>query len=215
MRPRWSQHGSDPRQRALGQLPRADAVTAVQRPSWPPRRAYHAAWVPGRAHARDPCEQALGGTRPADDDLALGGGEGPGRNRPSRLTVSTGLQIPAGAHPSALVFALLSRAVDAIPWVVPWLTPWASPCGDRPGPGPRWNQLRPELPGPVRSDRRSSRVPGLALTAALPDERQPARAGADRLSRCCFTALAIRTSPRRPPCPSYGRQAAGRLLPRP
>jgi hypothetical protein len=44
------------------------------------------------------------------------------RNRPSRLTVSTGLQIPAGAHPSALAFALLSRAVDAIPWVVPWLT---------------------------------------------------------------------------------------------
>jgi hypothetical protein len=40
-------------------------------------------------------------------------------------------------------------------------------------PGPRWNRLRPELPGPVRSDRRSSRVPGLALTAALPDERQP------------------------------------------
>jgi hypothetical protein len=36
--------------------------------------------------------------------------------------VSAGLQISAGAHPSGLVFALLSRAVDAIPWVVPWLT---------------------------------------------------------------------------------------------
>lgn len=82
--------------KSLGQLPGAVAVTSLQRPARPPGRAHHAAWVPGWTRARNPCGQVLGGIRPADEDLALGGAGGPGRNCRSRLTSEQAFPVSGG-----------------------------------------------------------------------------------------------------------------------